>query len=35
MATKKTLAERLRSMALDLRANLLLANENLRRQALV
>ena len=35
MAKKKTLAERLRSMALELRANLLLADENLRGQALV
>jgi hypothetical protein len=35
MAKKKTLTERLRSMALELRANLLLADENLRGQALV
>jgi hypothetical protein len=35
MAKKKTLTERLRSMALELRAHLLLADENLRGQALV
>jgi hypothetical protein len=35
MTTKKTLVERLRNMALELRANLLLADDNLRAQALI